>query len=107
MTTANRTRPTAITTSRRDRTGFLFLVIGGAAFFASGPLHPQGSDAGDKTEQLHSMLVDSAWYPAHVVALLGFASVAAGLLALRRDPAVRDRLGRTLSIGRASCRERV
>ena len=60
MTTANRTRPTAITTSRRDRTGFLFLVIGGAAFFASGPLHPRGSDAGDKTEQLHSMLVGAA-----------------------------------------------
>jgi cytochrome bd-type quinol oxidase subunit 2 len=99
MTTANRTRPTAITTSRRDRTGFLFLVVGGVAFFAGGPLHPQGSDEGDKTEQLHSMLVDSAWYPAHLVALLGFACVAAGLLALRRDPAVRDRLGRTLSIG--------
>jgi len=99
MTTANRTRPTATTTPRGARTGFLFLVVGGVAFFAGGPLHPQGSDEGDKTEQLHSMLVDSAWYPAHLVALLGFACVAAGLLALRRDPAVRDRLGRTLSIG--------
>ena len=99
MTTVDRTRPTATATSRRDRTGFLLLVIGGAAFFAGGPLHPQGSDAGDRTEQLHSMLVDSAWYPAHLVALLGFACVAAGLLALRRDPVVRDRLGRTLTIG--------
>ncbi|MBD3927429.1 hypothetical protein IEZ26_22595 [Nocardioides cavernae] len=99
MTTVDRTRATATATPRRDRTAYLLLVIGGAAFFAAGPLHPQGSDAGDKTEQLHSMLVDSAWYPAHLVALLGFACVAAGLLALRRDPVVRDRLGRTLSIG--------
>jgi hypothetical protein len=36
-----------------------------------------------------------------VVALLGFACVAAGLLALRRDPAVRDSLGRTLSLSAA------
>lgn len=98
MTTVNRTRPTATTTPRGDRTGFLFLVAGGVAFFAGGPLHPQGSDEGDKTEQLHSMLVDSAWYPAHLVALLGFACVAAGLLALRRDPTVRDRFGRLLPV---------
>jgi hypothetical protein len=98
MTTVNRTRPTATTTSRRDRAGHLFLVVGGVAFFVGGPMHPQGSDEGDKTEQLHSMLVDSAWYPAHLVALLGFACVAAGLLAFRRDPAIRDRLGRTLTV---------
>jgi hypothetical protein len=98
MTTANSTRPTSITTPRGARTGFLFLIAGGVAFFAGGPLHPQGSDEGDKTEQLHSMLVDSAWYPAHLVALLGFACVAAGLLALGRDPVVRDRLGRLLPV---------
>ncbi len=98
MTTLNHSRTTATTTPRRDRAGFLFLIAGGVAFFASGPLHPTGSDEGDKTEQLHSMLIDSAWYPAHLVALLGFACVAAGLLALGRDPAVRDRLGRLLPI---------
>ena len=94
----NRTRPTATTMPRGDRTGFLLLVAGGVAFFAGGPLHPQGSDEGDKTEQLHSMLVDSAWYPAHLVALVGFACVAAGLLALGQDPTVRDRLGRLLPV---------
>ena len=99
MTTLKHSRSTAATTPRRHRAGLLFLIAGGVAFFAGGPLHPTGSDEGDKTEQLHSMLIDSAWYPAHLVALLGFACVAAGLLALRRDPAVRDRLGRTLSIG--------
>jgi hypothetical protein len=98
MTTINRSRPVTPSTSSRDRAGHLFLVVGGAAFFIGGPLHPQGSDEGDKTEQLHSMLVDSAWYPAHLVALLGFACVAAGLLALGRDPILRDRLGRLLPI---------
>lgn len=101
MTTLNHSRSPATTRPRRDRAGHLFLIAGGAAFFAGGPLHPQGSDEGDKTEQLHSMLVDSAWYPAHLVALLGFACVAAGLLALGRDPAIRDRLGRLLPISAA------
>jgi hypothetical protein len=98
MTTINRSRPVTPSAASRDRAGHLFLVVGGAAFFIGGPLHPQGSDEGDKTEQLHSMLVDSAWYPAHLVALLGFACVAAGLLALGRDPTLRDRLGRLLPI---------
>ena len=86
MTTLDHSRTAAPATPHLDRAGFLLLIAGGAAFFASGPLHPTGSDAGDKTEQLHSMLVDSAWYPAHLVALLGFACVAAGLLALAAGP---------------------
>lgn len=98
MTTLHHSRTTAPATPHRARAGFVLLVAGGAAFFASGPLHPTGSDEGDKTEQLHSMLVDSAWYPAHLVALLGFACVAAGLLALGRDPVIRDRLGKLLPI---------
>lgn len=96
MTTfASRTTPA--TTPHLDRAGCLFLIVGGVAFFASGPLHPKGSDEGDKTEQLHSMLVDSAWYPAHLVGLLGIACVAAGLIALGRNPDLRDRLGRLLA----------
>ena len=98
MTTLDHSRTTAHATPRRDRAGHLLLIAGGVAFFASGPLHPSGSDEGDKTEQLHSMLIDSAWYPAHLVGLLGFACVAAGLVALRQDPAIRDRLGRLLPV---------
>jgi hypothetical protein len=98
MTTSHHSRTTAPAAPDLHRAGFVLLIAGGAAFFASGPLHPTGSDEGDKTEQLHSMLVDSAWYPAHLVALLGFACVAAGLLALRRDPVIRDHLGRLLPI---------
>lgn len=98
MTTSHQSRATAPATPRLQRAGFVLLIAGGTAFFAGGPLHPSGSDQGDKTEQLHSMLVDPAWYPAHLVALLGFVCVAAGLLALRRDTAIRDRLGRLLPI---------
>ena len=90
-------RTTPATTPRLDRVGYLFLIGGGVAFFASGPLHPRGSDEGDKTEQLHSMLVDSAWYPAHLVGLLGFACVAAGLIGLGHDTVLRNRLGRLLT----------
>lgn len=98
MTTLGSSRTTTPTTARPDRAGFVLLSVGGAAFFAGGPMHPGGSDEGDKTEQLRSMLVDPGWYPAHVVALLGFACVAAGLTALGRDRAVRDRLGRLLGV---------
>lgn len=101
MTSLHHSRTTADTTPRLPRAGFVLLVAGGAAFFASGPLHPTGSDEGDKTEQLHSMLVDSAWYPAHLVALLGFACVAAGLLALGCDPVIRAHVGRLLPISAA------
>lgn len=82
---------------RLDRAGYLLLLVGGAAFFAAGPLHPQGTDEGDKTQQLHSMLVDPAWYPAHLVGLLGFACVAAGVVALARNPVLRASLGRLLT----------
>ena len=101
MTTLRHSPTAAPATPHRYRAGFVLLIAGGAAFFVSGPLHPTGSDAGDKTEQLHSMLIDSAWYPAHLVALVGFACVAAGLLALRRNPMIRDRLGRLLPISAA------
>jgi hypothetical protein len=101
MTTLRHSRTTAPAQPRLDLTGHVFLIVGGVAFFASGPLHPTGSDEGDKTEQLRSMLVEATWYPAHLIGLLGFACVAAGLLALRRDAVVRDRLGRLLTISAA------
>ena len=43
------------------------------------------------------MLVDPAWYPAHLLGLVGFACVAAGLIALARNPVLRDRLGGLLT----------
>jgi hypothetical protein len=101
MTTLRHSRTTAPAQPRLDLTGHVFLIVGGVAFFVSGPLHPTGSDEGDKTEQLHSMLVESTWYPAHLIGLLGFACVAAGLLAVRRDALVRDRFGRLLTISAA------
>lgn len=101
MTTLRQSRTAAPATPHLDRAAFVLLIAGGAAFFVSGPLHPEGSDAGDRTEQLHSMLVDPAWYPAHLVGLVGFACVAAGLVALGRNPVLRDRLGRLLLISAA------
>jgi hypothetical protein len=101
MTTLRHARTTAPAAPGLERTGHVLLIVGGVAFFASGPLHPKGSDEGDKTAQLHSMLVDSAWYPAHLIGLLGFTCVAAGLLALWQDAMIRDRLGRLLGISAA------
>lgn len=101
MTVLRHSRTAAPATPHLDRAGFVLLIVGGAAFFAGGPLHPEGSAAGDRTEQLHSMLVDPAWYPAHLVALVGFAGVAAGLLMLGRNQEIRNRIGRLLPIGTA------
>lgn len=84
--------------TRLDTTGCLFLVAGGIAFFVYGPLHPVGSDEGDKTAQLHSMLVDSFWYPAHAVGLVSFGAIAAGLLAIARRPGPPQRVARLTRI---------
>jgi hypothetical protein len=83
---------------RLDRLGAVLLVVGGVAFFAYGPLHPVGDNHGDKTEQLHSMLVDAWWYPAHAVGLLAFSSIAAGLLAIARDPVLPARVERATRV---------
>lgn len=98
MTITHASRTDHAVPSAVRRAGYVSLVVGGIAFFAGGPLHPTGSDEGTKTDQLHSMLVDPAWYPAHLVSLLGFAAVAAGLDILRRDPVLRDHLGRLLPV---------
>ena len=100
MTTLHHSGTVAPATPYFDRAGFGLLIAGGAAFFVSGPLHPTGTDEGDKTEQLHSMLVDPAWYPAHLVALVGFACVAAGLLSLGRDAVIRAHYQHLLAAGK-------
>ena len=96
--TTTQTQAAAAAPPRLDRLGSALLVLGGVAFFAYGPLHPVGDNHGDKTEQLHSMLVDAWWYPAHAVGLLAFSSIAAGLLAIARDPALPDRAARTTRV---------
>ncbi|GAA4096183.1 hypothetical protein ACFFOS_04900 [Nocardioides kongjuensis] len=64
---------------------FVSLAVGGLAFIAGGVLHPGDSGTGTKTEQLHEMLVDPSWYPAHALLLLATVGFAAGALALHRD----------------------
>ena len=64
---------------------FPLLALGGLAFIAGGILHPGDSGTGTKTEQLHEMLVQSSWYPAHALLLLATVGFAAGALALRYD----------------------
>lgn len=91
-------RATSRTSPILDRLGAALLVVGGVAWVASGPMHPQGSDEGDKTAQLHSMLVDDLWYPAHAVGLLGFACLAAGLVALYRQAGWPAPVRRTLRV---------
>ena len=93
--TTTQTRAATAAPPRLDRLGSVLLTLGGVAFFAYGPLHPVGDDAGDKTEQLHSMLVDSWWYPSHAIGLLAFSSIAAGLLAIARDPVLPALAART------------
>lgn len=86
------------TALRLDRAGAVSLLVGGIAFFAYGPLHPKGTDVGDKNMQLHSMLVDTLWYPAHLVGLVGFVLIAVGLWLIGRDRLVRERVGRVLRV---------
>lgn len=62
---------------------FPLLAVGGLAFIAGGMLHPGDSGSGTKTEQLHEMLVQSSWYPAHALLLFATVGFAAGALALR------------------------
>lgn len=66
-----------------DRAAFVALALGGVLFNVYGPMHPGDSGHGNKVEQLHEMLVDAAWYPAHLVGLLAVAGFAAGAWALR------------------------
>lgn len=94
-------RAPAHTPLRLDPTGCVLLAVGGIAFFVSGPMHPSGTDEGDKTQQLHSMLVEPLWYPAHALGVLGFASVAAGLVLIGRQAEMRYRLGRLLGASEA------
>jgi hypothetical protein len=76
-----RTHPSRL--RRPDRVAGAFLVIGGVAFFAGGATHPTDSGEGSKVAQLHEMLVDPMWYPAHALLLAAMACFAAAFIALR------------------------
>ena len=84
-------------TPRLDRVGAACLVVGGIAFLAYGPMHPRGTDEGDKLEQLHSMLVESLWYPAHAVAIAAFALITAGILGIRRRASTTPSMARLVT----------
>lgn len=68
-------------------------------FNVYGPMHPGDSGHGNKVEQLHEMVVDAAWYPAHLVGLLAVFGFAVGAWALRRrGPSGVRRLNRVVWI---------
>lgn len=84
MKTMIEPRSSAFRTSRPAPLAGSFLVLGGLAFFVGGVTHPSDLGRGNKAQQLHDMLVDSAWYPSHALLLVAVALFAAGVLALRR-----------------------
>lgn len=70
-------------TTLTARIPFIALALGGVAFIAGGITHPGDSGEGTKVEQLHEMLVQSSWYPAHLLLLLGWVGFALGTFGLR------------------------
>lgn len=79
-TLTNTEQPSAAPTL--DRRGSILIAAGGLGFFIYGPLHPTGNNQGTKIAQLHSMLVEPTWYPAHLVGILAFGCLAAGILSI-------------------------
>jgi hypothetical protein len=65
------------------------LLAGGALFFIGGSMHPH-DDPPDVTvkEHLRLMFDDPAWYPSHVVLLVGVSLIAVALVALVRSRAL-------------------
>jgi hypothetical protein len=61
------------------------LVVGGAVFFAGGPLHPKEDPPGVSVkEHLRIMFEDPNWYLAHAILLVGTVLIAAALVGLVR-----------------------
>lgn len=78
---------------------FALLALGGVAWNIAGPMHPGDSGTGTKVEQMHEMLVDPAWYPAHVVYLLAVVLATIGLWAIHREaPTHMRRLAKVVAI---------
>ncbi|HWD80484.1 MAG TPA: hypothetical protein VG497_16425 [Kribbella sp.] len=96
-TTALDTTP--IHSGRINRAAAYCLLLGGIAFFAGGSLHPKDNGSnGTKLEQLHDMLVDPLWYPAHAVFLAGIALITGGIITIRRRGALQGGMARLVSV---------
>ena len=64
------------------RIQLIVLALAGVAFNAGGMTHPGDSGQGNKTEQLHEMLVQPNWYPSHLLLLASMVGFAVGVRAL-------------------------
>lgn len=63
--------------------GAIAALTGGAlAFNLGGALHPNDGGVGNKVVQLHSMLLQSSWYPSHLGLLFSFALFTVAFLRL-------------------------
>ena len=63
--------------------GAIAALAGGAlAFNLGGALHPNDGGVGNKVVQLHSMLLQSSWYPSHLGLLFSFALFTVAFLRL-------------------------
>lgn len=72
------------TRHRVERTTATLFLLGGLTFVVGGAIHPHGgANDGSKLEQLHEMLVDPRWYPAHVLILVSLMLFAAAVITLR------------------------
>jgi hypothetical protein len=76
----------------------LSLALGGLAFIAGGATHPSDNGQGNKVVQLHDMLVDGAWYPAHGLLLASMVLFAAGIVGLRGRAHPDSATARTLRV---------
>ncbi|WP_112239274.1 hypothetical protein [Kribbella monticola] len=67
--------------------GTIAALAGAAvAFNLGGALHPNDNGTGNKVAQLHHMLLQSSWYPAHLGLLAAFALFTVAFLRLRGRP---------------------
>ena len=81
--------PSDSTTRGRLDAATAALFVGAAiAFNAGGALHPNDDGHGDQVEQLHSMLLQSTWYPSHLLLLLSFGLFTVALHRVRRTVGV-------------------
>jgi len=94
--TLPRTIPARIPAS--DRLGSALFIVAAVTFVAGGALHPGDSGRGSKIVQLHEMLVNPRWYPAHGLMLVAMASFAAAVLMLRRRAASGPGMARLLTV---------